>query len=76
MARSVIRVGLDIGTTKIARLSPGSTKTAAPTIIGIGTSPCEGLKRGVVVDLEKTVSAITKAVNEAELMADTEVKDA
>ncbi len=76
MARNVIRVGLDIGTTKIAAIIARIDEDGAPTIIGIGTSPCEGLKRGVVVDLEKTVSAIVKAVNEAELMADTEVKEA
>ena len=76
MGRSVIRVGLDIGTTKIAAVIARIEEDGAPTIIGVGTSPCEGVKRGVVVDLEKTVSAITKAVTEAELMADAEVKEA
>ena len=76
MARSMIRVGLDIGTTKIAAVIARIEEDGSPTIIGVGTSPCEGLKRGVVVDLEKTVSAISKAVNEAELMADVEVKEA
>jgi cell division protein FtsA len=72
----MIRVGLDIGTTKIAAVIARIEEDGAPTIIGVGTSVCEGLKRGVVVDLEKTVSAITKAVTEAELMADAEVKEA
>lgn len=76
MGRSMIRVGLDIGTTKIAAVIARIEEDGAPTIIGVGTSVCEGLKRGVVVDLEKTVSAITKAVTEAELMADAEVKEA
>lgn len=76
MARSVIRVGLDIGTTKIAAVIARIEEDGTPTIIGVGTSPCEGLRRGVVVDLEKTVSAISKAVNEAELMADVQIKEA
>ena len=66
MSRSSIRVGLDIGTTKIAAvIARIEEEDSTPTIIGVGTSPCEGLKRGVVVDLEKTVNAITKAVNSA-----------
>jgi cell division protein FtsA len=76
MGRSMIRVGLDIGTTKIAAVIARIEEDGTPTVIGVGTSPCEGLKRGVVVDLEKTVTAISRAVNEAELMADVEVKDA
>ncbi|MHB9029159.1 MAG: cell division protein FtsA [Candidatus Latescibacterota bacterium] len=76
MARSIIRVGLDIGTTKIAAVIARIEEDGTPTIIGVGTSPCEGLKRGVVIDLEKTVNAINKAVTEAELMADVEVKEA
>ncbi len=76
MARSIIRVGLDIGTTKIAAVIARIEEDGTPTIIGVGTSPCEGLRRGVVVDLEKTVNAINKAVTEAEHMADVEVKDA
>lgn len=76
MARSIIRVGLDIGTTKIAAVISRIEEDGTPSIIGVGTSPCEGLKRGVVIDLEKTVNAINKAVNEAELMADVEIKEA
>jgi len=76
MARSIIRVGLDIGTTKIAAVIARIEEDGTPTIIGVGASPCEGVKRGVVIDLEKTVSAINKAVTEAELMADVEVKEA
>jgi cell division protein FtsA len=76
MGRNVIRAGLDIGTTKIAAVIARIEEDGTPTIIGVGTSPCEGLKRGVVVDLEKTVSAITKAVGDAELMADVEIKEA
>ncbi|MFA6470669.1 MAG: cell division protein FtsA [Candidatus Latescibacterota bacterium] len=77
MSKSSIRVGLDIGTTKIASvIARIEEDDSAPTIIGVGISPCEGVKRGVVVDLEKTVNAITKAVSESERMADIEVKEA
>jgi cell division protein FtsA len=77
MSKSTIRVGLDIGTTKIAAvIARIEEDDSAPTIIGVGISPCEGVRRGVVVDLEKTVNAITKAVSEAERMADIEVKEA
>ncbi len=76
MNRSDIRVGLDIGTTKIAAVVARYEEESAPSIIGVGTGPCEGLKRGVVVDLEKTVEAITRAVEDAERMADVEIRDA
>ena len=75
MNKPQIRVGLDIGTTKIAAVIAKIEDNGKYTIVGVGTSPCEGLKRGVVVDLEKTVNAITKAVTEAELMADVEVRE-
>ena len=76
MNRQDTIVGLDIGTTKIAAVIARIDEDGAPTVIGVGTSPCDGLKRGVVVNLEKTVNAITKAVADAERMADVEVRDA
>jgi len=76
MNRETIRVGLDIGTTKIAAVIARIEEGSAPSIIGVGTSPCEGLKRGVVVNLEKTVEGINRAVTDAERMADVEVREA
>lgn len=76
MTRETIRVGLDIGTTKIAAVVARIEDESSPKIIGVGTSPCEGLKRGVVVNLEKTVEGITRAVTDAERMADVEIHDA
>ncbi|MFC1694106.1 cell division protein FtsA [Candidatus Latescibacterota bacterium] len=76
MNRENIKVGLDIGTTKIAAVIARFEDDVAPVIIGVGTSPCEGLKRGVVINLEKTVEAINKAVSDAERMADVEVREA
>jgi len=67
-----IIVGLDIGTTKIcavvAEVSGGTFN-----IIGIGSHPSVGLRKGVVVNIESTVDSIKKAVEEAELMAGCEI---
>ena len=76
MTKGEIRVGLDIGTTKIAAVISRGEEDGMPAIIGVGTSPCEGLRRGVVINLEKTVEGITKAVTDAERMAGVEVQEA
>jgi len=62
-------VGLDIGTTKICAIVSEVTEDGAVNIIGVGSSPSRGLRKGVVVDIESTVESIKKAVEEAELMA-------
>jgi cell division protein FtsA len=73
MARkAAINVGLDIGTHKTAVLV-GTVHDDAPQVIGLGTAPSQGLKRGVVVNIESTVQAIQRAVREAEIMADCEI---
>src|SRR4051794_29064352 len=71
-------VGLDIGTTKICCIvgevgeaGPGGEQTI--DIIGIGTAPSTGLRKGVVINIDTTVESITKAVEEAELMAGVEI---
>jgi len=65
-----ILVGLDIGTSKVAAIvgeyNPDEDEIE---IVGIGTHPSKGLKKGVVVNLESTVQSIQRAVEEAELMA-------
>lgn len=76
MGKEEIKTGIDVGTTKIAVAIARINEDCKPTIMGVGTSPCEGLRRGVVVNLEKTVEAITNAVNDAELMAGVEIGDA
>jgi len=76
MNKGTIRVGLDIGTTKIAAVVSRIEDGGTPTIIGVGLSPCEGLKRGVVIDIEKTVEGINRAVSDAERMADVEIREA
>jgi cell division protein FtsA len=66
-------VGLDIGTTKISCII-AEKKSGELNIVGVGNAPSEGLRRGVVVDLEKTVGSIQRAVDEAERMAGVPVK--
>ena len=67
-------VGLDIGTTKISCIIADLNGGDELRVVGIGNAPSEGLRRGVVVDLEKTVSSIQRAVEEAERMAGTAVR--
>ena len=61
-------VGLDIGTTKICTVV-GEMVDGQVNIIGLGTCPSKGLRKGVVINIESTVQSIKKAVEEAELMA-------
>jgi cell division protein FtsA len=61
-------VGLDIGTTKICTVV-GEVVDGQVNIIGLGTHPSKGLRKGVVINIESTVQSIKKAVEEAELMA-------
>jgi len=65
-------VGLDIGTTKICAVV-GEVSGDGINIIGIGTHPSVGLRKGVVVNIEATVESIQKAIEEAELMAGCEI---
>jgi cell division protein FtsA len=70
-----IIVGLDIGTTKIGCIIAELDGDRNVKIVGVGTSRSDGLRRGVVVDLEKTVVSISRAIEEAELMAGVEVRN-
>lgn len=62
-------VGLDIGTSKVAAIVGEVNEDGELEIIGIGFHESRGLKKGVVVNIESTVQAIQRAVEEAELMA-------
>ncbi|PHS71038.1 MAG: cell division protein FtsA [Methylophaga sp.] len=67
-------VGLDIGTSKVVAIVAAPVPDAGPNdkaveIIGIGSHPSRGMKKGVVVNIESTVQSIQRAVEEAELMA-------
>ena len=67
-------VGLDIGTSKVVAIVGEVTVEGEIEIIGIGTQPSRGLKKGVVVNIESTVQSIQRAVEEAELMAGCQIR--
>lgn len=62
-------VGLDIGTSKVVAIVGSVTDEGELEIVGIGSHPSRGMKKGVVVNIESTVQSIQRAVEEAELMA-------
>lgn len=66
-SRRTLIVGLDIGTSKVACIVGEVTKEGQVEVLGVGTYPSRGLKKGVVVNLETTVQSIQRAVEEAEL---------
>jgi cell division protein FtsA len=66
-------VGLDIGTSKVVAIVGEIGVDGTLEIIGIGSHPSKGLRKGVVVNIESTVESIQRAVEEAELMAGCEV---
>jgi len=69
-----IIVGLDIGTSKVVALVAQIKDNQQIEVIGIGSHPSRGLKRGVVVNIDSTVQSIQHAIEEAELMAGMEIK--
>ena len=73
MAKSELVVGLDIGTTKVCTVI-GEPHADGVDIVGIGSHPSTGLRKGVVVNIEQTVQSIKKAIEEAELMAGCEIR--
>ncbi|MFH1860864.1 MAG: cell division protein FtsA, partial [bacterium] len=72
MPKGEIVVGLDIGTTKICTII-GEIDEDRMEIIGVGTAPSHGLKKGVVVNIDSTIKSVENAVSEAELMAGVEI---
>jgi len=62
-------VGLDIGTSKVVAIVGEVTPEGGVEIIGIGSHPSRGMKKGVVINIESTVHSIQRAIEEAELMA-------
>ena len=68
-------VGLDVGTSKIAAIVAEIRPDGGFEIIGMGSHASRGLKKGVVVNIETTVAAIQRALEEAELMADCKIRE-
>src|SRR5215212_1131037 len=67
-----IAVGLDIGTSKIA-FCIGTMQEGVPTILGMSKSPSAGIRKGVVSDIEETISALSSALVTAERIAGTPI---
>ena len=68
-----IVVGLDVGTTKICAIIGDVKSDGVINVIGVGTHPSRGLKKGVVVNIDSTVESIRQAIEEAQIMAGVEV---
>ena len=69
-------VGLDIGTTKVVALVGEVLSDGRVEVIGVGSHPSRGLKRGMVVNIDATVTSIQTAIEEAELMANCRIDSA
>ena len=68
-------VGLDIGTAKVTCMVAEVKPDGRLNVVGLGTQSTNGLKRGVVVNIEATVDAISRVVQEVELMADCKIHE-
>ena len=74
-AQGRVVCGLDIGTTKVCAIIGEIGPTGSIDVIGVGTDACTGLRKGVVMNIQKTQESIRKAVEEAELMSGVDVRD-
>src|SRR3954467_9640511 len=70
-----LMIGLDIGTSKIVAMAAEIRPEGGFDVVGYGSHPSRGLKKGVVVNIESTVNAIQRALEEAELMADCKIRE-
>ncbi|RQD74132.1 MAG: cell division protein FtsA [Candidatus Syntrophonatronum acetioxidans] len=73
MAKRDVVISMDIGTSNVRVIVGEVNQDHTINIIGVGTSPSRGLRKGVIVDLDKTVQSITEAVEEAERMVNMEI---
>src|ERR1700745_240329 len=72
-AHGEIVVGLDIGTTKVCAVV-GEVSDDGITILGVGTVPCRGLRKGIVSNIDWTVRSIKEAIDAAQTMAGVEIR--
>ncbi|MDE3112468.1 MAG: cell division protein FtsA [Chloroflexota bacterium] len=75
MPEQAVLVGIDIGTTKVSVLI-GELERGGASVIGIGAAPSDGLRKGVVIDIDRTVRSVMSAVEEAERMSGYKVRSA
>ncbi len=73
MAAENMKAVVDIGTTRIVSLVGEADEEGGIYVIGHGVAPAEGLRRGVVVDMEKTVRSISRAIEDAQMTSGTEI---
>ena len=73
MASRDMLVGLDLGTTKVTTIIAEVDDTGTPNVVGVGLCAAQGMQRGVVINIDKTVEAIKRSVEEAERMAGVQV---
>lgn len=73
---SALVMGLDIGTTKVCAIVAEIGAEGGLEIVGYGNSPSRGLRKGVVVNIDATVDSVRRAVEDAEMMAGVEVRQA
>jgi cell division protein FtsA len=73
--KNPIIIGLDIGTSKVVAIVAELMPEGALNVIGLGQHASRGLKKGVVINIDSTVNAIQRAIEEAELMADCKIRD-
>ncbi|MCY4644794.1 MAG: cell division protein FtsA [Bacteriovoracales bacterium] len=76
MENKPIIVGLDIGTTKVCTIVATNNSRGEIEIIGVGSHPSYGLKKGAVVNIDKTIKSIHASVEEARLMAGVDINKA
>jgi cell division protein FtsA len=73
MASQDMIVGIDLGTTKVTTIIAEVDDTGTPNVVGVGLCAAQGMQRGVVINIEKTVEAIKRSVAEAERMAGVQI---
>ena len=73
LPKEKIIVGLEVGTSKVCAVVGEVLDDGNIMVIGVGQSNCEGVRKGEIINIDATVESIRKAVEEAELMAGTEI---
>jgi cell division protein FtsA len=76
MAEQTVLVAIDIGTTKVCVLIGEIAARGGVDVIGIGQAPSDGLRKGVVIDIDRTVQSVTNAVDSAERLSGLKVRSA
>src|SRR3979409_49765 len=76
MPEQTVLVAIDVGTTKVCVLIGEVSRTGGIDIIGFGQSPSDGLRKGVVIDIDRTVQSVASAVEAAERISGLKVRSA